>query len=148
MEENVRPEFNVRPGIKCAVLSAVILGIGVILGLVSHYGNSELFTMIYRVALLPILAVICIVSLLFFLLRKISVYETGISIYFVKGWKQSFMYDDISKIELVFGRVGYSVPIRIYADGKKCITIVPSYKGYDLLLHKLEKTCKEKIQKI
>ena len=57
------------------------------------------------------------------------------------------MYDDISKIELVFGRVGYSVPIRIYADGKKCITIVPSYKGYDLLLHKSKKNAKKKYKK-
>lgn len=148
MEENIRPEFSVRPGIRYVVMSIVILGIEVVFGLISYYGNSESWTMLCKAIFLPALTVIGIGSLLFFMLRKIKVYETGITIYFCGSWKQSFTYSDISKIELVFKRIGYAVPIRIYAGGKKRITIVPSYKGYDLLLHKLEKTCKEKIKKI
>lgn len=145
MAGNTKPEFCVYAGIKFVVISAASFAAAVVLGAVSYYSSLEWFVTLYQYVLLPLLVIACLWSIAFFFLRKIKVYESGIVVRFIKGWQKRCSFEEISKVELVFSGRGYSVPLKIYAGDKKLIIVPASYKGYDLLLHTLEKMCRDKI---
>lgn len=148
MTVNDRPEFRVSPSAGYLVMSAVMFGAAVVLGVFSHYSPVMWFVFLYRYVMLPVLTILCLWGLLFFVFRRIYVYKTGMTVCFVRGWRQHSSFEDLSKVEFVFSGKGYDVPVRIFVGDKKVITVTASYRGYELLMHELEKKCKGKIVKV